>query len=64
MKETFIVIHPLDDDPEQKVCTEDLQPMEMTSAVRWSLLTLRAYLILMVLLVFFHIFQLATGQVH
>ena len=26
MKETFIVINPLDDDPEQKVCTEDLQP--------------------------------------
>ena len=55
----FVVIHPLDDLPEQKVDTEGLGPMAMTTSVRISLLSLRAYLVLMMLLVFYHVFVLA-----
>jgi len=55
----FVVIHPLDDLPEEKVDTEGLGPMAMTTSVRISLLSLRAYLVLMMLLVFYHVFVLA-----
>jgi hypothetical protein len=55
----FVVIHPLDDLPEEKVDTESLGPMAMTTSVRISLLSLRAYLVLMMLLVFYHVMNLA-----
>jgi len=55
----FVVIHPLDDVPETKVDTESLGPMPMTWTVRISLLSLRAYLILMMLLVLYYVLQLA-----
>jgi hypothetical protein len=55
----FVVIHPLDDVREEKVDTESLGPMAMTWSVRISLLSLRAYLVLMVLLVFYHVLDLA-----
>jgi hypothetical protein len=55
----FVVIHPLDDVPEVKVDTENLGPMAMTASVRISLLSLRAYLVLMMLLVFYHVLDLA-----
>jgi hypothetical protein len=55
----FVVVHPLDDIPERKVDTEGLGPMPMTRSVRWSLLSLRAYLILMVLLVLYHVLGMA-----
>ena len=55
----FVVIHPLDDVPEEKVDTESLGPMPMTRSVRLSLLSLRAYLVLMMVLVFYHVFDLA-----
>jgi hypothetical protein len=55
----FLVIHPLDDIPEQKVDTESLGPMPMTRSVKLSLLSLRAYLILMMLLVFYHVLGMA-----
>jgi hypothetical protein len=55
----FVVIHPLDDLPEQKVDTEGLGPMTLTMSVRISLLSLRAYLVLMMLLVFYHVLGLA-----
>ena len=55
----FVVIHPLDDLPEAKVDTESLGPMAMTSSVRISLLSLRAYLVLMMLLVFYRVTFLA-----
>jgi len=58
-KNHFVVIHPLDDVPEAKVDTEALGPMAMTRAVRLSLFSLRAYLILMVLLVVYHVVMLA-----
>lgn len=55
----FVVIHPLDDAPEVKVDTEGLGPMPMTLTVRLSLYSLRAYLVLMMLLVLYHVLDLA-----
>lgn len=55
----FVVIHPLDDAPEAKVDTESLGPMPMTASVRISLLSLRAYLVLMMVLVLYHVLDLA-----
>ena len=55
----FLVVHPLDDIPEQKVVTESLGPMPMTASVRISLLSLRAYLVVMMLLVLYHVLVLA-----
>jgi hypothetical protein len=52
----WVVIHPLDDAPEQKVDTSALGPMPMTTSVRVSLLSLRAYLIVMLLLVVYRVF--------
>ena len=54
----YVVIHPLDDEPEEKVDTESLGRMPMTATVKWSLVSLRAYLVLMLLLVIFHVLQL------
>ena len=55
----FVVIHPLDDLPEQKLDIKSLGPMAMTASVRISLLSLRAYLVLMMLLVFYRVVVLA-----
>jgi hypothetical protein len=55
----YIVVHPLDDIPEEKVDTETLGPMPMTASVKWSLVSLRAYLILMFVLVLYRVVQLA-----
>jgi hypothetical protein len=55
----YIVVHPLDDAPEEKIDTEALGPMPMTRTVKWSLLSLRAYLVLMFLLVLYRVLQLS-----
>jgi hypothetical protein len=55
----FVVIHPLDDRPEEKVDTAALGPMPMTPSVKISLLSLRAYLIVMCGLVVYHVIGLA-----
>lgn len=55
----FVVIHPLDDVREVKVDIGALGPMPMTTSVRVSLMSLRAYLVLMIVLVFYHVIQLA-----
>jgi hypothetical protein len=55
----YFVVHPLDDVEEQKVDTSSLGPMPMTTSVKVSLIALRGYLILMVLLVFYHVMDLA-----
>lgn len=55
----YVVVHPLDDAPEEKVDTSRLGPMPMTTTVKLSLMALRGYLILMVLLVFYHVIDLA-----
>ena len=51
----FVVIHPLNDVAEEKVDTSNLGPMRPTTSVKVSLLSLRAYLILMIGLVFYHV---------
>jgi hypothetical protein len=56
----FLVIHPLDDVREQKVDIKHLGPMRMTPAVRISLLCLRGYLMLMMLLVLYHALDLGV----
>jgi hypothetical protein len=60
----FVVVHPLDDIPEQKIDTSALGPMPMTMSVRLSLLALRGYLVLMMLLVFYHVMDLAGAFGH
>ncbi|MFY9561640.1 MAG: hypothetical protein WAQ52_15510 [Terriglobales bacterium] len=55
----FLVVHPLDDLPEAKVETSTLGPMPMTTNVKLALMTLRGYLVLMMLLVFYHVLDLA-----
>jgi hypothetical protein len=55
----FVVVHPLGDTPEQKVDTSVLAPMPMTASVKLSLMVLRGYLVLMMLLVLYHVMDLA-----
>jgi hypothetical protein len=55
----FVVVHPLDDRPEEKVDTSSLGLMPMTTSVRLSLIALRGYLLLMMVLVLYHIMDLA-----
>lgn len=59
----YSVLHPLDDAPEEKVDTEHLRPMRMTSTVRICLFALRGYLLLMFGLLGFRVLQLA-GLIH
>lgn len=61
--EYFRVIHPLDDAPEQKCSTEGLSHITMTPGVRISLTVLRAYLIVMTLMLGYHVLDLA-GVIH
>ena len=61
--EVFSVVHPLDDQPEEKVDIEHFGPMRMTRTVRICLLALRAYLLLMFGLLGFRVLQLA-GVIH
>ena len=56
---SFVVVHPLDDTPEEKVDTISLGPMKMTTSVTLSLMALRGYLVLMMLLVLYHVMELA-----
>ena len=58
-REWFQVIHPLEDAPEAKVNVDNLGRMPMTRSVKWSLIALRGYLVLMILLVFYKVLGLA-----
>ena len=57
--EFYSVVHPLDDQPEEKVDIEHLGPMQMTKTVRLCLFALRGYLLLMFGLLGYHVLQLA-----
>jgi hypothetical protein len=59
----FRVVHPLDDIAEQKCSAEGLGKIRMTQAVRVSLGVLRAYLILMTLMLGYHVIDL-SGLLH
>ncbi len=56
---SFVVIHPLDDVHEDKVDIATLGRMPMTVSVRLSLMALRGYLVVMMLLVLYHVLDLA-----
>ena len=62
--QAYWVVHPLDDHPEQKRDVSAVGPMAMTPSVRFSLLALRAYLILMTSLVAYHFLGLAAALRH
>ncbi len=47
------------DDPEQKLDTDNLPPMRMTRSVKFSLVALRGYLTLMMLMLTYHFLDLA-----
>ena len=53
---TYIVVHPLDDEPEAKRDPAAAGQMQMTTAVKWSLFALRAYLTIIILLVAYRVF--------
>jgi hypothetical protein len=61
--EGFRVIHPLDDEAEQKCSSEGLGHIKMTPTVRVSLRILRGYLIVMTLMLGYHVMDLA-GVLH
>jgi hypothetical protein len=44
----YWVVHPLDDEPEEKCSTEGLGPMHMTRTTKVALLSLRCYIFLMI----------------
>lgn len=55
----FVVIHPLDDAPEEKLNTTGVGPMRMTASVKLSLIALRGYLLLMTILLLYHVLDLS-----
>jgi hypothetical protein len=55
----YLVVHPLDDAPEEKIDTEHLGPMRMTKTVRLCLFALCGYLLAMFGLLGFRVLQLA-----
>jgi hypothetical protein len=57
----FHVIHPLEDQAEQKCSSEGLGRIAMTRSVRISLAILRGYLALMTLMLGYHVLQM-TGM--
>lgn len=57
--ESYLVVHPLFDVPEEKVDTDSVKPLVMSKTVIWSLISLRAYLVIMVGLAFYRTFVLA-----
>jgi hypothetical protein len=57
--EHFRVVHPLQDEPEAKRQSEGLGPIELTPAVRVSLIALRGYLLVMGGMLLYHVLDLA-----
>jgi hypothetical protein len=58
-EDKFLVVHPLDDVREEKVDTASLGRMSMTVSAKISLMALRGYLVLMMLLVLYHVIDLS-----
>lgn len=57
--ESFRVIHPLYDAPEEKCASEGLGPIAMTPSVRISLVILRGYLVLMSGMLLYRVLEMA-----
>ncbi len=60
--EMFELVHPLDDAPEIKGSA--VGPMAMATGVKFSLFVMRAYLIVMILLVFYSVLHQAGAFGH
>jgi len=60
----FVVVHPLYDEPEQKCDPSQLGPMKMSNSVRFSLIVLRGYLVLMGIMLAYHMFDVAGAFGH
>ena len=58
-RQEYRVIHPLYDKPEQKLSADGLEPIHLSLGGKISLMALRGYLVVMVLLVFYHVLNLA-----
>ena len=56
----YTVIHPLDDVKEEKVNLDNLGPLPMTRTTRLTLIGLRAYLLVMGLVVLWKVIALAN----
>jgi hypothetical protein len=50
----FYVVHPLDDVVEKKLNPKDAEPMELTPSTKVALFALRAYLLLVLVLLGWH----------
>ena len=59
VSEEFLVIHPLFDVPELKCDVAAVGPMKMSASVRTCLLLLRAYLVVMGMMLAYHVVDLA-----
>ncbi len=57
--QVYYVVHPLDDEPEEKIDVENAGPMEMTRSVRLVLLALQIYLIIMLALLAYRVLVMA-----
>jgi hypothetical protein len=57
--EGFHVVHPLQDAPEQKCVSKGLGPIAITASVRFSLITLRGYLIAVSLMLLWHVLEVS-----
>ena len=59
-KQQYLVVHPLDDAPEAKlVVTPAMGRIKLTRTVKASLFALRAYLIIMLVLVVYRVISMA-----
>jgi len=61
-KPEYLVIHPLDDLPEVKRAAPGMGRMKLTVTAKVSLIALRAYLIVMLVLVTYRVFIMATSR--
>jgi len=62
LPEEFVVIHPMFDEPEQKRTGEGLGKMPLSRSVRFSLIVLRGYLVLMSLMLVYHLIVQVTSR--
>ena len=55
----YMVVHPLFDAPEEKVDIDNALPLKINNSVKWSLIVLRGYLVIMIGLAFYRTLVLA-----
>jgi hypothetical protein len=60
----FYVVHPLDEEPEQKMSPDGLGTMPMSPSVRVSLVALRGYAVFIIALAFYRLATLGVAVIH